>query len=144
MRVSTEPLHVGTEIVVRKDNEILLGMRKNIYGAGTWALPGGHPEHNERVIDALCREAKEELGFDIEPTDLKLVAVTDGLIQKDGERHYLHITFELRGPVQEPKLMEPEECEEWRYFPIDQLPENLFPPHVDIIENYVHERLYAN
>jgi 8-oxo-dGTP diphosphatase len=70
MRVSTEPLHVGTEIVVRKDNEILLGMRKNIYGAGTWALPGGHPEHNERVIDALCREAKEELGFDIEPTNL--------------------------------------------------------------------------
>lgn len=38
--------------------------------------------------------------------------------------------------------MEPESCDEWKYFPIDQLPDNFFPPHKKIIENYLAKRLY--
>jgi 8-oxo-dGTP diphosphatase len=142
MRVSTEPLHVGAELVVRKGNQILLGLRKNIYGAGTWGLPGGHPEHNERMVDAICREAKEEIGFALKPSDVRLACVTDGLIQKDGERHYIHITFEMHDPQTDPQLMEPDECDAWQYFDLASLPDNLFLPHVDIIENYKQQRLY--
>jgi hypothetical protein len=39
--------------------------------------------------------------------------------------------------------MEPEACEEWRYFELDALPhDNLFVGHTDIIENYLQKRLY--
>lgn len=142
MRVSTEPTYIGCELFVRKGDTILLGLRKNVYGAGTWALPGGHLEHNERLVDATCREAKEELGFDLKPTDLRLATLVDGLIDRDGGRHYIHASFELRDPQQEPQLMEPDECEEWRYFPLEQLPDNLFTPHLEIIENYRSGQLY--
>lgn len=145
MRVTTEPTYIGCELFVRKGDNVLLGLRKNVYGAGTWALPGGHLEHNERLVDAACREAKEELGFDLNPQDLMLATLVDGLVREGAgnKYHYIHASFELREPKQEPQLMEPEACEEWRYFPLSNLPENLFTPHVDIIENYRRGTLYA-
>ena len=62
-----EPTLIGCEIIVRKGQSLLLGLRKNCYGAGTWGLPGGHLEFNERLVDAVCREAKEELGAIVKP-----------------------------------------------------------------------------
>ncbi len=132
---------IGSEVIVRKDNKILLGKRKGAYGAGTWALPGGHVNYGERAIDALCRELKEELDAIVTREDLQLISVVDSTDHSLGS-HYLHITFELKAAL-EPRLMEPEECEEWRYFPIDALPEKIFPPHRDIIANYLSQTMYA-
>lgn len=36
---------VGIGVIVRKDNQILLGKRKNSHGDGCWAFPGGHLEY---------------------------------------------------------------------------------------------------
>lgn len=135
---------IGCEVVIRKGNSILLGKRgKAAYGSGTWALPGGHLELNERLVDAICRELKEEMDADVQPVDLNLISIVDD-IKPELDTHYIHITFELLNPTFEPKLMEPESCEEWRYFPITDLPTNFFPPHTDIIPNYLEQRLYAN
>lgn len=141
-KVSETPTLVGCELFVRKGDSILLGMRKNCYGAGTWALPGGHLEFNERLIDAICREAKEELDATIKPDELKLVSIVDDL-QPENDLHYVHISFELKNPSWEPCIMEPDHCEEWRYFPLKDLPSNFFPPHQGIISNYLNQRLYA-
>jgi 8-oxo-dGTP diphosphatase len=140
-KVTTSPTFIGCEIFVRRGDSILLGLRKNCYGAGTWALPGGHLEFNERLVDAVCREVMEELGAKITPQELKLVSITDDL-QPDHNLHYIHVSFELNNPVWEPKIMEAERCEEWRYFPLDNLPAEFFPPHKGIIENYLTQRLY--
>lgn len=136
------PTLIGCELFVRKGNSILLGLRRNCYGAGTWALPGGHLEFNERLVDALCREAKEELDASIKPAELTLVSIVDDLQPENG-LHYVHVSFELKDPCWEPRIMEPDYCEEWRYFPLDDLPEKFFPPHKDIVANYVHQRLYS-
>lgn len=135
------PTLIGCELFVRKGDHILLGLRKNCYGAGTWALPGGHLEFSERLVDAICREADEELGVKIKPDDLELVSVVDDL-QPQNNLHYVHVSFELKDPQWEPRIMEPDRCEEWRYFSVDELPENFFPPHRGIIENYLKRRLY--
>lgn len=135
---------IGCEIFIRKGDQILLGKRINCFGAGTWALPGGHLEFNEKLVDAVCREAKEELGADISPCELKMVSVVDDF-KTGGTTHYVHISFELREPQFTPVIMEPDRCEEWRYFPLDELPlGNFFPPHAGIIENYLKERLYTD
>ncbi|HEX3568174.1 MAG TPA: NUDIX domain-containing protein [Candidatus Saccharimonadales bacterium] len=139
---STEPIYIGCELIVRKDDQILLGLRKNHFGAGTWGLPGGHLEFSERLVDTACREAKEEIGLDIQPSDLHLISVVDGVPTSSGQQHHVHVTFELREPAQEPRNTEPEFCEELRYFPLDALPENILPTHQPIIENYVANRLY--
>lgn len=135
------PTLVGCELFVRKGDNILLGLRKNCYGAGTWALPGGHLEFSERLVDAICREADEELGANIKPSDLELISIVDDL-QPQNNLHYVHVSFELKDPQWEPRIMEPDRCEEWRYFSIRELPKNFFPPHKGIIENYLKQRLY--
>jgi len=140
-KVSETPTLIGCELFIRKGDTILLGKRKNVYGAGTWALPGGHLEFNERLVDAICREAEEELGGVIKPQELTMVSVVDDL-QPENDLHYVHVSFELKEPTWEPRIMEPDTCEEWRYFSLDELPENFFTPHKGIVENYLKGRLY--
>jgi 8-oxo-dGTP diphosphatase len=137
----TDHTQIGCELFLCKGDAILLGKRKNCYGAGTWALPGGHLEFNERLVDALCREAQEELGLTIMPEQLTLVSIVDDLQAENG-LHYVHVSFELVHDSLEHQLMEPDRCEEWRYFPLDDLPVNFFPPHKGIIQNYQAQRLY--
>jgi 8-oxo-dGTP diphosphatase len=140
-RETSMPTLIGVELLARKDKSILLGKRKNCSGSGTWALPGGHLEFNERLVDTMCREAMEELGAVIKPEQLSLISIVDD-IQPENNLHYIHITFEQEDPEWEPRTMEPDRCEEWRYFPLVDLPENFFPPHAGIIANYLHNRLY--
>jgi 8-oxo-dGTP diphosphatase len=142
-KISQEPIFIGCELIVRQDDKVLLGLRKNCYGAGTWALPGGHLEFGERLIAAACREAMEELGATVRPGELRLVSLVDHVRPGETEQH-VHVSFELRDPAWEPQVMEPDQCEEWRYFPLDALPDNFFPPHEGIVANYLLQQLYAS
>lgn len=145
-KISTEPIYIGCEVLVRKGNALLLGLRgKNIYGGGTWGLPGGHLEYSERAIETACREIAEEVGGTAEPKDLRLASIVDTPPNQEiGAQHHVHITFELREPKWEPRVTEPDECDEWRYFPLDDLPSNILPSHRPIIENYLSGRLYQS
>ena len=55
------------DLIIIKDNKILLAKRtEEEYGyKGTWSIPGGGPEIDENIEQALQREIKEELGCDI-------------------------------------------------------------------------------
>jgi len=44
-------IKLDCEIILKKDNAILLGRRKNCYGVGTWGLPGGYLEYGESLIE---------------------------------------------------------------------------------------------
>lgn len=135
---------VGCELFARRGDTLLLGLRgKACFGAGTWALPGGHLEFGEKLSEALRREAKEELGATISADELRVVSIVDDPRPNLGT-HFVHISFEVTEPTWEPRIMEPDECDEWRYFPLDKLPDNIFPPHTAIIENYRAKRLYKN
>ncbi|MCL2037440.1 NUDIX domain-containing protein [Candidatus Saccharibacteria bacterium] len=141
---SQEPIFIGVELLARKGDEILLGLRgKKAYGAGSWALPGGCLEYGERLADGLCREMLEELGANILPHELRLVSVGDDLISGDPEQH-IHISFELLEPTWTPQILEPDQCDEWRYFPLDKLPGNIFKSHAQILENYREAVLYKS
>ena len=65
-------LWVVAGALVTPDYQVLLSRRpagKNL--AGFWEFPGGKIEAGETPKYALCRELKEELKLEIEPTDLK-------------------------------------------------------------------------
>jgi len=130
-------IKVGCEVFIINSDQLLLGLRKNSYGAGTWALPGGHLEFGEKLVDAAKRELKEEL--DINASKLEIVAITDD--PKD-DGHYIHVSFILKDYLGGFKLMEPDRCEEWKYFSFKALPEEIFLPHQRILETFNQKKLY--
>jgi 8-oxo-dGTP diphosphatase len=137
------PIEVGVEAYIVRDNQVLFGKRKNVYGAGTWGLPGGRIEFMERADTAIIRELEEETGVKIEPANLSLLALTDDP-QPQNQAHHLHITFKVDIGGQSPIVREPEACEAWSWFPLAQLPAALFPPHKKILATIDGGQPYAN
>ena len=58
------PIATVAAIITNKDGEILLTRRNIEPFKGQWCLPGGHIDENEKALDAVIREAKEETGLD--------------------------------------------------------------------------------
>jgi len=129
-----QTFHIGINVFVVKDQKLLLGKRKNTYGAGMWGLPGGHLETGEAMVDAAARELMEETGL-----NAKSFSFSNIVNDRSGNQHYLQIGFTAQDITGELTLREPERCEEWQWFQIDKLPPNLFPPHIKQIENFIHQ-----
>jgi ADP-ribose pyrophosphatase YjhB (NUDIX family)/predicted house-cleaning noncanonical NTP pyrophosphatase (MazG superfamily) len=127
------PIKVGCEAYIVRDGQVLLGLRHKVKaGAGMWALPGGHMQPFERADATVIREVKEETGITVSPADVTFLAFVDGP-NPEAPSHYLHATFRVDIGAAEPIVAEPDACSEWRWFPEDNLPDNLFSPHADII-----------
>ncbi len=58
-------------IVFRNGDRILWMRRFGGWGSGLLCPPGGHVEQGESFSDAAIREAREEVGVEIEAKDLK-------------------------------------------------------------------------
>ena len=56
------PTHFVVNFAIVIDRKVLL--EKEV--GGSWKLPGGHIENNETPSDTVMREAKEELGVNVE------------------------------------------------------------------------------
>jgi len=133
---------VGVGVLIKNDKgEVLLGKRKGSHGAGEWGFPGGSLRFGEKVIEAVIRETKEETGLDI--YDCELISVFDelGYMESD-KKHYLGIGMSAKYKGGEPKIMEPEKCEEWRWFSLDNLPENVFEGSALVIKSYKAGKIY--
>lgn len=127
---------VGINVFVIRDGRILLGLRRNVAGEGTWGLPGGHLEFGERMVAAAARELAEETG--LHASSFQFVNLVNNLPEE--RAHYLQVGFIAEGVAGNPTLREPERCVEWTWFPLDQLPENIFFAHVDQIRCFLNNR----
>ena len=87
---------IGTNIVVIKDDQILLAKRSDI---PVWCLPGGGVDARESVAQTAVREVREETGLQVQLT--RLVGVysrpTWGL---DGDHVLLFTAVPLDGQLQ--------------------------------------------
>jgi 8-oxo-dGTP diphosphatase len=127
---------VGLSLIIIKDNKILLGKRKGSHGQGTWAFPGGHLEGGESFSDCLIRENEEETGLKIEITDKNPFAITNDIFEKE-DKHYITLFIRANYISGEPQILEPEKCEGWQWFSIEELKnmkENLFLPIQNLLK----------
>lgn len=109
---------------VVKGETILLARRKNTgYMPGMYSLPAGHEEENERLLDCMAREVAEETGITFASTDAALVHV----MHRHEEDVRLDLFFLLKKWNGEPRIREPEKCDDMRFFPLNDLPEHTVP-----------------
>ena len=88
---------VGTGALILKDGELLLVRRGAQPGFGKWSIPGGLVELGENVQDAMMREVREEVGFDVEA--VKLMDVFDSITRDEQGRvqfHFVVVNFLVR------------------------------------------------
>jgi 8-oxo-dGTP pyrophosphatase MutT (NUDIX family) len=106
-----------------RNNKILLSKRMNTgWEDGKYSVIAGHVDGNEKVIDTMIREAKEEAGFQLNENDLKFVHI---MHRKSGDGERMDFFFELKDYPVEPENKEPKKCEELKWFDVNNLPENM-------------------
>jgi 8-oxo-dGTP diphosphatase len=125
---------VSCEMIVARESSVLLGRRKGVFGAGSWAFPGGHLEKGEHVADCARRELAEEVG--IEPLDLQLIGIINDL-PNGQDRQYLRFVFLSRSFKGQINNREPDKCEGWQWFEITKLPAPIFVGHVKPLQLYL-------
>ena len=130
-------LLVGAAILVLDEQNRLLLMRRS--DIGCWGIPGGGTEPGEVVEEAARREALEEINLNI--GEMSLFGVFSGpefyFKYPNGDEVYnVTIVYVSRDWLGELQLNE--EHTEWRWFPPQEIPEDLSPPIKPIIEKFKH------
>ncbi len=112
-------------LFLRKGDEILLMRRQNTgYYDGWYSVPAGHVEGGELPVDALLREAKEELGITLDKNDVRLVH-TMYRIKHDETGDRVDLFFASVKWSGEIVNAEPHKCGDVQWFSLNALPENL-------------------
>ncbi|MFN7138044.1 MAG: NUDIX hydrolase [Limisphaerales bacterium] len=116
------PYKIATLLYVfNEQDEVLLLERANDPNRGCWSPCGGKlkTDIGESPYACACREAEEEMGLKIKPTDLHLT----GIVSEhgyQGNAHWLMFLFEVKVRLKE---CPPEHREGlFRFFPAAELP----------------------
>ncbi len=118
---------VNAYLILKQDDKVLFHLRKNTgYCDGMWSLVAGHVEDGESATDGMIREAREEIGIELSPAELKVVHV----LHRKTNRLNVDIFFDCtswQGIIQN---QEPEKCEKLEFFSLQDLPSNIIEYNV--------------
>ena len=124
---------LAVHLFLLNEGRILLLRRHNTgYEDGNYSTVAGHVEGGEELKTAMIREAKEEAGIEILSGDLELVGVMHSMTDKE------YVCFFLKASAWAGEItnMEPDQCDDLRWFDIDNLPNNVVPYVLRAIENF--------
>lgn len=117
---STVDLH----LLCWKQDRVLLQLRQNTgYCDGNFHLPAGHLEAGESVITGMRREAKEELGIEVQESDLTLTFT----LHQNSAGSRIGLFFGASTWSGTPAITELDKCAALEWFSLQSLPENLVP-----------------
>jgi len=120
---------------------ILLSRRCNTgFHDGEYSFPAGHLEGDETLIETMIREAKEEIGIELNPEDVKLVHVMHRKEPNEERVNFFFTAEKWRG---KPKIMEPHRCDDLRWSEIDDLPTNVIPYIRQAINCFISKTSYS-
>ena len=129
----TQTPKINVDILVVKDNKILLGLlteKWNAEGRQVYGVPGRDVRFGEAIGDAIKRNIREEC--DCEVTDYKIICVNANYALGN---HYIGIgaITKING---EPKVLVPDDWTKWEWFDLHSIPNNLFQAARNLIECY--------
>ncbi len=111
-------------LFLKREDELLLAMKKRGFGAGRWNGVGGKVEGDESIEEAMIRETQEEI--DVTPTKYEKVADIRFDEYFKGEPTLMHVHVfvgtEWKGDPAESEEMAP------RWFSTDSIPyDSMWP-----------------
>lgn len=125
---------VDVALISREANpRVLLIQRKSDPFAGSWALPGGFVEPDERLADAARRELKEETGV----TQWELEQLhTFGDPGRDPRGWTISVVFMARVDLKQIKAKAADDASATGWFSLNELPPLAFD-HADILQRVI-------
>lgn len=137
---------IVVDLMLIRDNkengkkEILLALRKNTrYNDGEYELPGGHVDEGEDLMNAMIREAEEELKIKLKIEDLHIKHILHHY--KGNRLKFIISADKYEGNL---KIGEPEKCEKLEWFDIKKLPENTEKRTKKVIREIENNIFYDN
>lgn len=133
--------HVGSSVnlCIVNNNKILMMRRiSKRWMDGKLQVPGGHTEQSESPLQAVLREANEELGITIGPDDVELIAT---VAVKDDDNEYFALAFQLLKPARfQFRIVETEKCSELVWVDVNNLPADT----IELFQQVIHQNLIEN
>ena len=131
-------LPVAVHVFLLRSGSVLLVRRCNTdFEDGSYAPVGGHLEGHESIKQTAIRECREEIGVEIEPTDLRIIGVAHYDSPTGQGIDFFLSTRQWRGEPH-PRA----ECDDLRWCPLDALPENTIPFVRRAIERHLRSGLW--
>jgi ADP-ribose pyrophosphatase YjhB (NUDIX family) len=143
--IINKKIGVGFGVLMLRDGKVLLGKRhidpnkadSELHGEGTWTMPGGKLEYGESFEEGGIREVLEETGMFL--NDINVICVNN---DKNDYAHFVTIGLFSDNFKGEPKVMEPDEITEWKWFDLNNLPKPIYFPSEKLLENYLRKEFY--
>lgn len=130
-------LQVGVKALVKNSNdEFLFLLRSSLLSADedkpSWDIPGGRINPGESLLDALYREIKEEIGYDLQSSP-NLLAAQDILVPTK-DLHVVRLTYMVEEDI--PVISLSHEHVDYRWLTLDKLKTlNVEPVLARALEN---------
>jgi 8-oxo-dGTP diphosphatase len=131
---------VAVHLILEKDNQILLARRYNTgYEDGNYSMVAGHVDEYERAKQAMVREAHEEAGIIIDEESLEVVHT----MHRKSDQWRIDFFLQAKEWERAPRIMEPDKCDDLRWFGATEIPANTIPYIKFALENIAQGKKYS-
>lgn len=135
--------NTSVSFILTKGNKILLFYRMDGYFKnGWWVLPAGHIEPGETATQTVIREAKEELGINVDIKDIEFAHIIHNLTGENKRIDFYFFIKKFSGNIQN---IEPLKCTKMCFFDKDNLPpfEKIAPTTLQALQNIWSKNNYS-
>jgi len=126
---------VTVHLFFLRENQILISRRFNTgFRDGEYSVPAGQLDGGETVMEAGVREAKEEVGVELNVNDMVFSSVMHRIEDDERVDFFVHV-HKWQG---EPFNAEPDKCDDLRWVEINNLPANTVPYVKQALTNHLN------
>ena len=124
-------------LILEKDKKLLF-LKQTSSNGGGHSLVGGKIEHQEFPVQALIREAFEEVGIKLKKKHLKLIHI----YRRDSNKEIIMV-YKARKWTGKPEPLETHKFKKTHWFSTFSLPNDISPTTNHILEMFLKKSFYS-